>query len=155
MANVLFDDWDHVWRDAERASPAANQLCARLRRWLAPVWGQRLPAIDYANNDMNLSNILSDGDRIMGVVDWDEFGLGSRALDLVAIAFDCERTGAHDATLIVLERAAAISGAEGLRQLISYRSIAHLASLSRTRRTPAVEAAVTVTKRILDSVAAP
>lgn len=114
-----------------------------------------MPASDYANNDMNLSNILSDGERITGVVDWDEFGLGSRTLDLIAIAFDCERTGAHDATLIVLERAAAISGGDGLRQLISYRSIAHLASLARTRGSAPIEPAVTVTKRILDSVAAP
>jgi aminoglycoside phosphotransferase (APT) family kinase protein len=34
------------------------------------------------------SNILSDGEKITGVVDWDEFGLGSRALDLVVLALD-------------------------------------------------------------------
>ena len=36
---------------------------------------------DYAHNDLNLSNILTNGEKITGVVDWDEFGLGSRALD--------------------------------------------------------------------------
>jgi len=90
VANVLFDDWDDVWADAARACAAAGPLCARLRRWLEPAWGLRLPPVDFAHNDLNLSNVLSDGARITGVVDWDEFGLGSRALDLVALAFDCE-----------------------------------------------------------------
>jgi hypothetical protein len=40
--------------------------------------GLRPLAADYANNDLNVSNILTDGDQITGVVDWDEFGLGSR-----------------------------------------------------------------------------
>ena len=152
VANVLFDDWDCVWLDAERASPAANHLCARLRGWLAPVWGQRLPATDYANNDLNLSNILSDGERITGVVDWDEFGLASRAIDLVAIAFDTERAGDHDATRIVLARAASIAGGDGLRQLISYRAIAQLAALVRNARSGAIDPAVSVATRILDSL---
>jgi hypothetical protein len=70
VANVLFDDWDDEWADAPRASAAAGLLCARLRRWLQPVWGLRLPPADYANNDLNLSNILTDGALITGVVDW-------------------------------------------------------------------------------------
>jgi hypothetical protein len=39
-------------------------LCTRLRRWLEPVWGLRLPPADYAHNDLNLSNVLTDGARI-------------------------------------------------------------------------------------------
>jgi aminoglycoside phosphotransferase (APT) family kinase protein len=92
VANVLFDDWDDVWADAARACAAAGELRARLRRWLQPVWGLRLPAADYAHNDLNLSNVLTDGAMITGVVDWDGFGLGSRALDLVALALDCNIT---------------------------------------------------------------
>jgi aminoglycoside phosphotransferase (APT) family kinase protein len=119
IANVLFDDWDEVWADAERVS---GPLCARIRRWLRPVWGLRLPPTDYAHNDLNLSNILADGDRITGVIDWDEFGLGSRALDLVVLALDCEELGA---------RAAAVAGRDGLRCLVSYRALAALAEGSR------------------------
>jgi aminoglycoside phosphotransferase (APT) family kinase protein len=59
--NHLFDDWDQVWADAPRACAAAGPLCARLRRWLQPVWGLRLPPADYTHNDLNLSNILTDG----------------------------------------------------------------------------------------------
>jgi len=54
-------------------------VCTRVRRWLEPVWGLRLPPADYVSNDLNLPNILTGGALITGVVDWDEFGLGSRA----------------------------------------------------------------------------
>ena len=130
VANVLFDDWDDVWADAPRACAAAGPLCARLRRWLEPVWGLRLPPADYAHNDLNPSNILTDGARITGVVDWDEFGLGSRALDLVVLAFGCERFGDRAAADRLLARAAQVAGSDGLRCLISYRAIAALAHLS-------------------------
>jgi hypothetical protein len=135
IANVLFDDWDQVWDDAPRACAAAGPLCERLRRWLEPVWGMRLPPADYTHNDLNPSNILADGTRITGVVDWDEFGLGSRALDLIALALDCERFGGHNATGRLLARAAQVAGGGGLRCLISYRAIAWLAHSTREGQT--------------------
>jgi aminoglycoside phosphotransferase (APT) family kinase protein len=127
VANVLFDGWDQVWEDAPRASPAAARLCDRLRRWLQPVWGLRLPATDFANNDLNLSNVLAVGGRITGVIDWDEFGLGSRALDLVVLAFDCERTGAPTMASELLAHAAAVVGPDAVRCLVSYRALGELA----------------------------
>jgi len=133
MANVLFDDWDDVWADASRACAAAGPLCARIRRRLEPVWGLRLAPADYAHNDLNLSNILTDGTRITGVVDWDEFGLGSRALDLVALAVDCERGGDHTAADRLLGEAARVAGGDGLRCLLGYRAIALLAHTARHR----------------------
>jgi aminoglycoside phosphotransferase (APT) family kinase protein len=134
VANVLFDDWDDVWADAARACAAAGRLCARLRRWLQPVWGLRLPPADYAHNDLNLSNILTDGAQITGVVDWDEFGLGSRALDLVALAVDCERADDHAAADRLLARVARVAGNDGLRCLISYRAIGGLAAFTHERQ---------------------
>ena len=82
---------------------------------LQPVWGLRLPPADFAHNDLNLSNILTDGEKITGVVDWDEFGLGSRALDLVVLALDSQQLG-HQATADrLLDRAARVAGRAGLR----------------------------------------
>jgi aminoglycoside phosphotransferase (APT) family kinase protein len=133
LANVLFDDWDEVWADAPRACARAGVLCTRLRNWLRPVWGLRLPPADYTHNDLNLSNILTDGTRITGVVDWDEFGLGSRALDLVALALDSERIGNSAAADQLLARAAEVAGDDGVRCLVGYRAIAGLAHLTQER----------------------
>ncbi len=126
IAHVLFDDWDDVWINAARCCAAAGRLCERLREWLRPVWGLRLEPVDFATNDLNLSNVLSDGTRITGVVDWDDFGLGSRALDLVALAFDCAQLGDWAATDRLLGRAGSIAGLDGLRCLVTYRAIAYL-----------------------------
>lgn len=128
VANVLFDDWDDVWGDAARSAPAGEELCDRLRAWLQPVWGLRLPPVDYASNDLNLSNVLTDGAQITGVVDWDEFGLGSRALDVVALALDCALLRDWPAADVLLRHAGAIAGHDGLRCLVTYRAIAYLGS---------------------------
>jgi Phosphotransferase enzyme family len=109
-------------------------LRARLRHWLEPVRGLRLPAADYAHNDLDLSNVLTDGARITGVVDWDEFGLGSRALDLVALAVDCEERGDSAAADRLLARAAQVAGDDGLRCLVSYRIIGGLAVFTHERQ---------------------
>jgi aminoglycoside phosphotransferase (APT) family kinase protein len=76
---------------------------------------------------------LTDGTRITGVADWDEFGLGSRALDLIALAVDCERCGDHAAADLLLARAAQVAGSDGLRCLLSYRFIGGLAAFSHER----------------------
>jgi aminoglycoside phosphotransferase (APT) family kinase protein len=156
-AHVLFDDWDDDWVDAARASAAAGPLCDRIRGWLQPVWGLRLPPADYANNDLNLSNILADGSVITGVVDWDEFGLGSRALDLIALAFDCQRGGDPAATSRLLTRAAQVAGPGGLRCLVSYRAIASLAHTHREREAygaDLADAECAATAAILDQLQA-
>jgi aminoglycoside phosphotransferase (APT) family kinase protein len=153
VANVLFDDWDQVWADAERAGAAAGALCARIRRWLRPVWGLRLPPADYAHNDLNLSNILTDGQQITGVVDWDEFALGSRALDLVVLALDCQQGGAADAAGRLLGRAASIAGDGGLRCLVGYRALASLAE--GVREGQPAQAEIRAIAAVLDKLRAP
>jgi Ser/Thr protein kinase RdoA (MazF antagonist) len=150
VANVLFDDWDQVWSDAAQACPAAGPLCARVRRWLQPVWGLRLPPTDYVNNDLNLSNILTDGGQLTGVVDWDEFGLGSRALDLITPAFDCVGLGDHAAADRLLARATAIAGRDGLRCLVSYQVLGGLAYLTRENDPAAAAADTEVSAAVLD-----
>ena len=153
IAHVLFDDWDDLWRDASSAGPHAEALCARLRERLRPAWGLRLPACDFTNNDLNLSNILSDGQHITGIVDWDEFGVGSRALDLVVLAFDCTRDGAVEMADRLLARATKIVGDEGLRCLVSYRAIAMLAEDAREHLDSHSD--TTTIERILDRLDGP
>jgi aminoglycoside phosphotransferase (APT) family kinase protein len=149
VARVLFDDWDQVWTDAASAGPAATALCDQLRAWLQPVWGLELPPADFTCNDMNLSNILSDGHRITGVVDWDEFGLGSRASDLVAAAFDCTELGDETAADRLWRQAAAIAGHDGMRCLVSYGAITHLAYLTHVGQTSQGDAAATMIRAIV------
>jgi len=151
VANVLFDDWDEVWDDAPRSCPAAGPLCERIRGWLQPVWGLRLPPTDFTHNDLHLTNVLTDGERITGVIDWDEFGLGNRALDLVVLGFDCYRIGEHSSADRVFARAAAVAGPGGLRCMVGYRALAALADDHREGLAAEASAAsVSVFSAILD-----
>jgi hypothetical protein len=68
------------------------------------------------------------------VADWDEFGLGNRALDLIALAVDCERLGDQAAADRLLARAAQVVGGDGLRCLVSYRAIGGLACFTQERQ---------------------
>jgi aminoglycoside phosphotransferase (APT) family kinase protein len=149
IAHVLFDDWDEVRTDA---TGIAGPLCERIRRWLEPVWGLRLPPADFTHNDLNLSNVLTDGQQITGVVDWDEFGLGSRALDLVVLALDCEQRGAPAVADRLLVRAASAAGGAGRRCLVSYRALASLAESAR-EDTPA-QAEIRAISAVLDRLQA-
>ena len=110
-------------------------------------------AADYAHNDLNLSNILTDGEQITGVVDWDEFGLGSRALDLVVLALDCQERGAHAAADRLLASAASAVGGAGLRCLVSYRALAALAE--NTREGQASHAEIQAIEAVLAKLRAP
>jgi hypothetical protein len=152
---VLFDGWDHVWRHAETASLEARRLCVRLRRWLRPVRGHRLEARDFAHNDLNLTNVLADGATITGVVDWDEFGLNSRAADLAALAFDCVRIGDGPAAEALVSRIVEIAGEPGLRCLVAYRLIGHVASRARRGDPVGAQESVRAAGRFLDTLDAP
>ena len=134
IANVLFDDWDQVWADAAPGRRGRRPAVRADQALAAAGMGLRLPPTDFAHNDLNLSNILIDGEKITGVVDWDEFGLGSRALDLITFALDCQQRGAHAAAGRLLARATSAVGSAGLRCLVSYRALAALAEDTREGR---------------------
>jgi len=151
IAHVLFEDWDGVWRDAARAGPHAAALCARLRDWLAPAWGLRLPARDFTHNDLNMSNVLTDGQSITGIVDWDEYALGNRAIDLVVLGFGCLHDGAGEMADRLFERASELAGEDGLRCLVCYRVLAMLAGNVRERR--ASESYIGSAHRVLERLA--
>ncbi len=151
VTNVLFDGWDHVWPDAAHASAQSAALCERVRRWLEPVWGQQLTGRDFAHNDLNPTNILSDGKTITGIVDWDEFALNSRATDLIALGFGCVRLKSmpDDAATVVFERALGIVGENALRCLVAYQILGSLAALVKRGEREAAHQALAVDDHIL------
>jgi aminoglycoside phosphotransferase (APT) family kinase protein len=144
---VLFDGWDRVWRDAEDASP---ELCGRLREWLRPVRQRRLEPADFAHNDLNLTNVLAENGTITGVVDWDEFGLNSRGADLTALTFDCELLSERSAADALVARIVEIAGEDGLRCLLAYRMISHVAARRRRGEPEGALESARAAQRLLD-----
>jgi Ser/Thr protein kinase RdoA (MazF antagonist) len=152
-AFVVFDGWDYFRRDAEAAAPA---LVGRLDRFLQPVWGRRLEARDFAHGDLNLTNVLTDGSAITGVVDWDEIGLNTRAADLTSILFDWYALAlrgtpgvARRGGAVLRDRIIAIAGEDGLRCTIGYAALGRLGITYRRRQRDALAVWVRVTESIL------
>jgi Ser/Thr protein kinase RdoA (MazF antagonist) len=136
---VVFEGWEGWWEGAEAAAP---QTTRRLRAFLEPARGQRLPVADVVHGDLNLSNVLARDGVITGIVDWDHIGVGSRALDLTSLLFDWQRLQLADESALapdggerLVRRIVRIAGEPGLRCTVAYGAIARLAlSLRRGER---------------------
>jgi aminoglycoside phosphotransferase (APT) family kinase protein len=157
-ALVVFEGWDHFRRDSEAAVPA---LVERLDRYLDPVWGRRMQSRDFAHGDLNLTNVLTDGCAITGVVDWDEVGFNSRAADLVSILFDwyaLALRGGHGlaprGNVLIRDRIVAIAGEDGLRCTIGYATLGRLGITHRRGQRMALAAWARVTEAILSDLGA-
>ncbi|WP_306215004.1 phosphotransferase [Actinoplanes sp. RD1] len=80
---------------------------AALLAWAGSLGAGELPGDDLVHADYHPGNVLATGDRITGIVDWDNAGRGDRRLGLVTLRYDLElRTPALAAGLDARLRAA-------------------------------------------------
>jgi hypothetical protein len=131
MSVVLFEGWEGWWKAVQAYAPETEH---KLRSFLQPAWGVRLPANDLVHGDFNLTNVLCYQGTISGVVDWDDVGVGSRASDLTSLLFDWQRLrlSKQSATIPdggerLVRRIIELVGIEGLRCTITYGAIARIA----------------------------
>jgi hypothetical protein len=153
---VLFEGWEGCWEHTDAAAP---QTATRLREFLEPARGHRLPSADVVHHDLGLGNVLARDGKITGIVDWDDAGTGCRAVDLASVLFDWHRlrlrgTGAADpgGGDRLTERITAIGGEAGLRCVISYAAIARLGLSALRGDQPQVRMWDQVTRAVLDSL---
>jgi hypothetical protein len=153
---VLFEGWEGWWEHTDTAAP---QTARRLRQYLDPAWGHRLPSADMVHHDLGLSNVLARGGQITGVVDWDDAGTGSRAVDLASVLFEWHRLRLCGAAVDpgggerLIARITAIAGEAGLRCVISYVAVAWLGLSALRGEQSEVEIGTRVTDAALDSLA--
>ncbi|WP_433201553.1 phosphotransferase [Dactylosporangium sp. CS-047395] len=100
LTQVVRDDAAGYWANAAALGADARALCARVRD---SVDMSRTPAaaLDYVHIDLNLGNILTDGDTIVGLIDLENLGIGSGATDVACLAADWHRHGAPGLAEIV------------------------------------------------------
>jgi Phosphotransferase enzyme family len=153
---VLFQGWEHWWDAAQTAAP---QTSRRLRAFLQPAWGHRLPATDLVHGDLNLSNVLAAEGVITGVVDWDHVGIGCRAADLAGLPLDWHRLHLADARGLAADgaerlvgRIVEIGGDQGLRCVVAYGAVARLGLAAQRGEPDALRTWRHVTRQLLDSL---
>jgi aminoglycoside phosphotransferase (APT) family kinase protein len=156
IERVLFDGWEGWW---EAAEATASETCRRLRAFVEPARGYRLPGGDLVHGDLNLSNVLAEGGTITGVVDWDAIGYGSRASDLAGLLFDWHRLRLGGGTVAtvgdrrIVSRIATVVGDEGLRCAIGYGAVARLGLTAQRAEHADLGTWRRVTDEILDRLA--
>jgi Ser/Thr protein kinase RdoA (MazF antagonist) len=155
ISAVLFEGWEGWWEGAEAAAPKTTR---RLREFLEPAWGYRLPVADVVHHDLNLTNVLAHLGTITGVVDWDDAGLGSRATDLTTLLFEWHRlrlagepAPARDGDDRLVRQIVQIAGDQGLRCTVAYGAIAWLALAAQRGEHDNLETARRVIEAILDT----
>ncbi|WP_433041744.1 phosphotransferase family protein [Dactylosporangium sp. CS-033363] len=100
LTQVVRDDAAGYWANAAAVGADARALCERVRD---SVDMSRTPAtaLDYVHIDLNLGNILTDGDTIVGLIDLENLGIGSGATDVACLAADWHRHGAPGLAALV------------------------------------------------------
>ena len=155
---VVFEGWEGWWNGAEQAAP---HTARRLRAFLEPARGSRLPVADLVHGDFGIGNVLAQGGAVIAVVDWDHLGVGSRALDLASLLFDWQRlrlaspaSAAPDGGERLGNRIVEIAGEHGLRSCVCYAAIARLALCWQHGQQDDVDMWRAVTESILDTLEA-
>jgi aminoglycoside phosphotransferase (APT) family kinase protein len=142
-----------------RAEAVAPQASRRLRTFLQPAWGHQLPAGDLVHGDLNLTNVLADDGEIIGVVDWDDVGVGCRATDLAGLLLDWHRLQlagreglAPDGAERLVRRIVEIAGDQGLRCVVAYGVVARLGLAAQRNEPDALRTWRQVVDVLLDSL---
>src|SRR6266498_1487878 len=151
---VLFEGWEHWWDATELAAPQTGR---RLRAFLQPAWGHRLPATDLVHGDLNLTNVLAADGVISGVVYWDDLGVGCRTTDLAGLLFEWYRLRlagqdglAPDGAKRLVRRIVEIAGDQGLRCVVGYGAVARLGLSAQRNQSDALQTWRHVTEAVLD-----
>jgi hypothetical protein len=107
VMDVVFRGRDDARDAARRVDASAAGLVDRFAERCEEYRGHRLPATDLVHGDLNPGNVLVAGGRIVGVIDVEAIGSGTRAVDLTGLLRTAYAQGADPATRVALRRAAA------------------------------------------------
>ena len=153
---VLFEGWEGWWDSVEATAPGTSR---RLRGFLEPAWGHRLPSVDLVHGDLNLTNVLAADGAISGIVDWDDAGVGCRAADLAGLLLDWHRLRlageqalAPDGGQRLVRRIVGIAGDQGLRCVVAYGAVARLGLAVQRDEPDAVDTWRHVVDALLDAL---
>jgi Ser/Thr protein kinase RdoA (MazF antagonist) len=99
------------------------ELLHRLRAIAARAANADTPTTDAVHYDFSPLNILIDGDRVTGVVDWNGATSGDASFDLVTLAFYTHDAEAHTT---LLDRARARTDPRALRLYAAHMALRQL-----------------------------
>ncbi|WP_214401391.1 aminoglycoside phosphotransferase family protein [Pseudonocardia lacus] len=124
VAATVRDDLAGYWANTAAIGPTARALGEQVRAW-ATAQPPPPPASDYVHVDLNLGNVLVDGDTIVGLVDLENLGIGSPAVDAARLAYEWHAAGAPGLADII-RYGRSCHGEAGWRYAVAYEVASRL-----------------------------
>ncbi|MBW3589759.1 MAG: aminoglycoside phosphotransferase family protein [Actinobacteria bacterium] len=133
VRETFFEGYRGWFAKARAASEASARLMESLTNLASDARGQEMHSRDFVHGDFGPHNVIVSDGRITGVLDWMNFGIGNRAIDLgeVLVAWvllrDEERPVPFDGGHRLVQRILELAGEKGLLQIVAYQLMAGIA----------------------------
>jgi len=148
---VVFERWeDDLWGRVREYGGEVQELINRYDDLCRPHRGHPLPSDDLVHGDLNIGNVLVEDGVLVGIIDFEAAGSGSRVYDLISLAASAARDGAPEGVDELFVEAALRAGGPATAAVCAASIYASVAEFSR-RQSPAMEALVAAgARRVLE-----
>lgn len=148
-------DW---FERAHAASESSAELMDSLRNFAKGSRSHEMHADDFVHGDFGPHNVIVSDGRISGVLDWMNFGIGNRAIDLGGLLVSLQllrdegRPVPVDGGARLVNLMVELAGDEGLVQIVGYHLMAGIAFWGSKRASDIVERWVRAGGRIVEDL---
>jgi Ser/Thr protein kinase RdoA (MazF antagonist) len=122
VTSVVFRGESGLVRVLMQYSPETSALAAQIEGLALGLEGKVLPNTDLVHGDLNIGQVLTQGETVTAVLDWDQVGYGDRTLDLVGLWYSL--MDHPDAAAMVLKHMLEVSDKDAIKIYASYKMLA-------------------------------
>ena len=125
IADVVFQGEGGNVRSLMQFSGDTSALVADVEGMVVGMQTKVLPKTDLVHGDMDLGQVLFEGQAVSGVLDWDQAGYGDRTIDLVSLWYSLMQF--PESRDLVMKHMLEISDLEAIKIYAAYKMLATVA----------------------------
>lgn len=126
ITDVVFRGESGHVRAMMQFSAETSALVAEIEGLVMGLQGKALSKSDLVHGDMELGQVLFGGNKVTGVLDWDQVGYGDRTIDLVSLWYSILQ--APEARDLVMKHMLEISDKDVVKICAAYKMLTVVAS---------------------------
>jgi aminoglycoside phosphotransferase (APT) family kinase protein len=125
ITDVVFRGESGHVRAMMQFSAETSALVAQIESLVAGLQGKVLSKNDLVHGDMGINQVLFQGQKVTGVIDWDQVGYGDRAIDLVSLWYSIMQ--APEARDAVMKHMLEVSDKDTIKICAAYKMLTMVA----------------------------
>lgn len=125
IADVVFQGEGGNVRALMKFSADTSALVSDIEQMVLGMQTKVLPKTDLVHGDMGIGQVIFQGPKVAGVLDWDQAGYGDRTIDLVALWYSLMTM--PESRDLVMKHMMAVSDAEAIKIYAAYKMLAVVA----------------------------